>query len=79
LPESWRLHGVFHAFADVGVNAEAVIYSDESVEAIREQLLELDGVLVWVNPIEQGRSRRTLDAVLRNVAKAGVWVSAHPT
>jgi hypothetical protein len=33
---------------------------------------------VWVNPIPEGATRATLDAVLRDVAQAGVWVSAHP-
>ena len=45
---------------------------------MREQLLALDGVLVWVNPIEQGLTRAKLDPLLREVAEAGVWVSAHP-
>jgi hypothetical protein len=31
-----------------------------------------------VNPITEGRDRKVLDAVLREVASAGVWVSAHP-
>jgi hypothetical protein len=31
-----------------------------------------------VNPIEQGLDRSKLDALLREVADAGVWVSAHP-
>src|SRR6516164_9756286 len=38
----------------------------------------LDGVLVWVNPIHEGRSRANLDALLREIAARGVWVSAHP-
>jgi hypothetical protein len=33
-------------------------------------LLTLDGALVWVNPIEAGRSRAPLDALLREVAAA---------
>ena len=45
---------------------------------MREQLLKLDGVLVWVNPISDGQDRTTLDAMLRDVASRGVWVSAHP-
>lgn len=73
-----KLHGVFAAFASLGVVAEAVVYSDASVDAVREQLLALDGVLVWVNPIEQGLDRSKLDPLLREVADAGVWVSAHP-
>lgn len=73
-----RLHGVFAAFADLGVAAEPVVYSDATVDAVREQLLGLDGVLVWVNPIEQGLDRSHLDPLLREVSEAGVWVSAHP-
>ena len=73
-----KLHGVFSAFADLGVQAQPVVYSDDRVDEVRAQLLELDGVLVWVNPIEQGLDRSKLDPLLRDVAGAGVWVSAHP-
>ena len=76
--ESCRLRDVFAAFATLGVNAEPVVYSDETVIEVRAQLLALDGVLVWVNPIEHGRDRSKLDPLLREVAAAGVWVSAHP-
>jgi hypothetical protein len=69
---------MFATFAELGVAAEPVIYSDESVETVRWQLLDLDGVLVWVNPIEHGLDRSQLDPLLREVARAGVWVSAHP-
>ena len=73
-----RLHGVFAAFADLGVEAVPIVFSDDAVDAVRERLLGLDGVLVWVNPIEQGLDRSKLDALLRDVAREGVWVSAHP-
>ena len=76
--ETCRLHGVFEAFAALGIAAEPVIYSDDEMENVREQLLKLDGVLVWVNPIEQALDRSKLDSLLRQVAAAGVWVSAHP-
>jgi hypothetical protein len=76
--ESSKLHGVFAAFAALGVPAEPVVYSDERVDEVRAHLLGLDGVLVWVNPIEQGRDRSLLDPLLRDVADEGVWVSAHP-
>ena len=69
---------MFAAFAEIGVAAEPVVYSDEEAEAVREQVGELDGVLVWVNPIEQGLDRSKLDPLLRGAAAAGVWVSAHP-
>lgn len=73
-----KLHGVFAAFSELGVEAEPVVYSDDAVDAVREQLLGLDGVLVWVNPIEHGLDRSRLDPLLREVAAAGVYVSAHP-
>src|SRR5437764_3990845 len=73
-----KLRGVFEAFAELGVDAEAVVFSDDAVEAVRGHLLDLDGVLVWVNPIEQGLDRSQLDPLLREVADAGVFVSAHP-
>jgi hypothetical protein len=41
-------------------------------------LLDCDGVLVWVDPISEGQNRMVLDALLRDVASRGVWVSAHP-
>jgi hypothetical protein len=76
--ESCKLRGVFAAFSALGVTAEPVIYSDDTVAGVRDHLLGLDGVLVWVNPIEQGLNRLKLDALLREVADSGVWVSAHP-
>src|SRR5262249_37709896 len=48
------------------------------IDAVRAQLTTVDGVLVWVNPIHEGRNRALLDALLREVAARGVWVSAHP-
>jgi glutathione synthase/RimK-type ligase-like ATP-grasp enzyme len=73
-----RLDGVFRALKALGAVAEAVVYADEVAAITRERVLETDGVLVWVNPITAGRDRSILDAVLRDVAAAGVWVSAHP-
>src|SRR5262249_21255834 len=73
-----RFKAVFAALADVGVNAEPVVYEDNVVDAVRAQLAAVDGVLVWVNPIHEGRNRAILDALLREVAARGVWVSAHP-
>ncbi len=66
------------AFADQGVAARHVIYADDAVAEVRSELLDLDGVLVWVNPIQEGATRAKLDALLREVVAAGVWVSARP-
>ena len=78
LVRTCKLRGVFAAFEGLGVFAEPVVYSDDAVDAVREHLLGLDGVLVWVNPIEHGRDRSTLDPLLLEAANAGVFVSAHP-
>jgi hypothetical protein len=77
-PETSRFEAVFGALADVGVDAEPVVYEDDVLDALRAPLAMFDGVLVWVNPIHEGRSRANLDALLREVAARGVWVSAHP-
>src|SRR5262249_3029712 len=66
------------ALADVGVDAGPVVYEDDVLDVVRTQLATFDGVLVWVNPIHEGRNRANLDALLREIAARGVWVSAHP-
>jgi hypothetical protein len=76
--DSSQFKAVFAALADVGVNAEPVVYEDDVLDAVRAQLVTVDGVLVWVNPIHEGRNRANLDTLLREVAARGVWVSAHP-
>jgi hypothetical protein len=48
------------------------------VDEVRAQLLRAHAVLVWHNPIEGGRTRRVLDAMLHEVSDAGVFVSTHP-
>lgn len=73
-----RFAPLFAAFAAAGVDAEPAIYHDDFADEVRRQLLRLHGVLVWHNPIEGGRTRARLDALLRQVADAGVFVSAHP-
>jgi len=73
-----RLRGVGEALADAGLAAEAVVYTEERHETVREQLTRLDGVLVWVDPVSYGRNRNRLDELLREAATSGVWVSSHP-
>ena len=73
-----RFVRVFEALAAAGIEAQPAIYDENFTEAVREQLLGVDGVLVWVDPIHQGKTRADLDALLRDVAARGPWVSAHP-
>lgn len=77
-PQKSRFFDVIEALAAVGVEARPVIYDESFADAVREQLLAVGGVLVWVNPIQDGRNRAGLDSLLRDVATQGVWVSAHP-
>lgn len=69
---------VFAALAAVDVQAEPAVYYEDAADDVRDQLLQVDGVLVWVNPIQDGQTRLQLDAMLREVASRGTWVSAHP-
>ncbi len=73
-----RLAPLMAALRRLGVEVEPVLYQDDAVDSVRSQLLGLDGVLVWVNPIHDGANRSHLDALLREAAAKGVWVSAHP-
>jgi hypothetical protein len=76
--EEHHLRGVAEALHQIGAVAEPAVYADEIVDEVRDQLLKVDGVLVWVNPIEKGRDRSILDAMLKQVADEGIFVSAHP-
>jgi hypothetical protein len=73
-----RFADLFRAFTAKRIHVEPAIYHDDFCDPVREQLMNVDGVLVWVNPIEGGRDRSVLDCMLRDVAAAGVFVSAHP-
>jgi hypothetical protein len=77
-PDNNRFAPLFSAFTASGIDAEPAVYHDDFCQIVREQLLQVDGVLVWVNPIEGAPDRSMLDAMLREVAEAGVFVSAHP-
>ena len=73
-----RLGPLLSAFRELPVVIDHVVYADDAVPESREQLLACNGVLVWVNPIQDGQNRAQLDLLLREVAARGVWVSAHP-
>jgi hypothetical protein len=76
--ENNRLRPLFEALATLKVAAEPVVFADDIVDEVRDQLRQLDGVLVWVDPIMGDHDRSRLDTLLREVSSAGVWVSAHP-
>ena len=73
-----RFVRVFEALTSSGIDAQPAVYDEDFSDVVREQLLAVDGVLVWVDPIHQGKTRAALDQMLREVAMRGPWVSAHP-
>lgn len=73
-----RFSAAFAEFERYGITAEPAVYSDEFADDVRQQLTGVDGVLVWVNPIQYGTDRTVLDAMLREVASRGTFVSTRP-
>ena len=73
-----RLKHVAEALEAHGMNVQPAVYGDDFADEVEAQLLGVDAVLVWVNPLQDGRDRSILDPLLRRVAAAGVFVSAHP-
>ncbi|MGH6911233.1 MAG: Cj0069 family protein, partial [Phenylobacterium sp.] len=78
--ETCRLKAVFGALAAHGIAAEPAVFCEAAAPEVLRQLLAVDGVLVWVDPIATatGQRRAALDDLLRQVAEAGVFVSTHP-
>ena len=76
--EETRFGNIAKALGDVGLDVEAASYADEVADEVREQLLRVDGVLVWVDPVRKDGNRAKLDPILRDVASRGVFVSSHP-
>lgn len=77
-PAESRFTDLFEAFARAGVAAVPAVYNDAFADEVEAQLRGCGLVLAWCNPIEGGRRRDQLDAMLRRIADAGVVVSAHP-
>jgi hypothetical protein len=77
-PSEHRLSRVFDELATLGIESLLVPYADDVAAQVRAQLLSCAGVLVWVDPLFSGRNRIVLDAMLRDIAANGIWVSAHP-
>ncbi len=73
-----RFTRITEALAERGAVAEGVVYDETVNDRVRRRLLDVDAVQVWVNPLQDGKDRSQLDPLLREVAAAGVHVSAHP-
>ncbi|MBR0894113.1 Cj0069 family protein [Bradyrhizobium tropiciagri] len=77
-PQNSRFVRIFEALAASGFEAIPVVYDEAFADIVRDQLLTMDGVLVWVDPIHQGKTRAALDPLLCEVAAKRPWVTAHP-
>lgn len=77
-PAESRFAALFEALAQAGIAAEPAVWHDDFAHEVEAQLRRVQAVLVWCNPIEGGHRRDRLDALLGEVARAGVLVSAHP-
>jgi hypothetical protein len=77
-PQNNRFFRVFEELAALGITANPAVFDESFADDVRAQLLTADGVLVWVDPLHEGKNRMVLDALLRDVAAHGPWVSAHP-
>jgi len=75
-PDNNRFHRIFAELTALGIGAAPAVYDEDFADEVRDQLLAADGVLVWVDPLHQGKTRAALDPLLREVAGSGPWVSA---
>ncbi|HYM94575.1 MAG TPA: Cj0069 family protein [Chitinophagaceae bacterium] len=66
------------SFLSEGFKIKSVLYNDESADQLGIDLLKYDAVLVWINPVEQGKDRKRLDALLVTLSDKGCFVSTHP-
>jgi hypothetical protein len=73
-PQNNRFHRVFEELAAIGIQAKPAVFDEEFADEVRDQLLTAHGVLVWVDPLHEGKARGALDALLRDVA----WRRADP-
>ena len=64
-PENNRLASIFQALNSLGMHVEQAVYNDDFCEEVRRQLMRVDVVLVWMNPIQDGRDRSTRFSRLR--------------
>src|SRR3954447_12927002 len=61
-PHNNRFHRIFEELARLGLRAEPAVYDETFADEVRAQLLRADGVLVWVNPLQDGKTRRSLSS-----------------
>jgi hypothetical protein len=73
-----QLGHLYEALTKLRVRIVPIPYEDDAPNEVREEIHSCDGVLVWVNPIQDGANRSQLDPLLREAHDCGVFVSANP-
>jgi hypothetical protein len=73
-----RLRPIMAALQAAQFEPVPIVFFEEQADAARETLKNCAGALVWINPVADGRDRSVVDAILREAAERGAWVSAHP-
>ena len=66
-----RFYRIFEELEAAGIRAEPAVYAEEFEQEVREQLLAADGVLVWVDPIHQGRTVPSLMPYCARLQRTG--------
>ena len=62
-----RFKPLIAALGEAGVEISTHVYFDSEIEAARARLTQADGVMVWINPLQDGQDRTKVDALLRDV------------
>src|SRR3546814_1171225 len=72
-----RQWAIVEALRSLGATARPVLYRDEAVRAISDELLSFDAVLVWLTPAGKPGTRSLPVTILREVSVCGVAVGCH--
>jgi hypothetical protein len=73
-----KYKGLAEYFDQRDLAVTSIVYNNRMAESLREQILQLDALLVWVNPIEDGDTREVLDQLLEDAIARGVAVNTQP-
>jgi hypothetical protein len=73
-----KYRALAESFVQRSIQIETILYNDTLADSYRDSLKKLNALLVWVNPVEQGRDRKYLDQLLGELDSAGVFVSSLP-
>lgn len=73
-----RFAALASALAQEGFAPEPCLYDEAAEPAVESLLVSCAAAIVFVNPLQDGRRRAGLDAILRRVAQAGTLLGAHP-